>query len=397
MKKYLFIIFISLGTLKAYSQKDSTSNIDLLRGPISPASNLLNISSSEIQRPTDVKAFMFSLQNATQNFSSLPSSFAVDLAPFWFGKKGLSLNETLKEDKKIMKSLVISVAARNLQSSKKVDSTSQIGVGFRIALAKGKYKNTEVLKINKAYLDYTEVLDKIKSEENLVKIKTQLDSIATLVKNKTITDPIKVEKAKAEIERLDNILMKNYSGWLTVEKDSIEKKKTESIDEFRKLKSIKIARVGFKADLAGGIAWDYKDSKYINGKILNGGVWLTAGHEGIMGHTVLGIVRYLHTPDKLYKDLEGLLNSKKANSMDGGLRYNYQMPNSPLNLSSEVIYRKLLSKGFEDSFKWVLNTGYDLGQNTILSLSLGRDFDKSFKSDGNIIAMLNFVKGFGSK
>src|ERR1043165_5047307 len=87
MKKFFFLgyFFIPL-LLAAQTEIDTTIKVDLLRAPISPASNLLGFASSDIDRPTDVSAFMFSLLSAAGSFSKLPSSYAVDIAPYWFFK-----------------------------------------------------------------------------------------------------------------------------------------------------------------------------------------------------------------------------------------------------------------------------------------------------------------------
>jgi hypothetical protein len=397
MKTFKLIILMIVLAFKGISQQDTTDNISLLRGPISPASSLLGINANDIQRPTDVKAFMISLQNSTQNLSSLPSSFAVDIAPYWFGKKGLSLYEATKNDKNLLKSLVLSIAARNLQSSKKTDSTSQIGIGFRMALARGKYQRREIKNMNSAFETYVTAFEKQESSnEEIETLKAKRDSLGKLFNDAFRSDPTLFKKIKKEADEIDKILSENLSGEITGKKLLAEQNKAKSIDEIKKFKSLKIARTGFKADLAGGVAWDFKESKYLNGKIQNAGIWLTAGNEGEKGHTILGIIRYLYKPDQLYRDIEGLLKTKTTGVIDAGLRYNYQMPDSPFNLSIETIYRSPFSNEFNASWKSVFNTSYDVGQNTILTFSLGRDFDKTIKKDGNIIAMLNFVKGFGS-
>jgi Tol biopolymer transport system component len=44
----------------------------------------------------------------------------------------------------------------------------------------------------------------------------------------------------------------------------------------------------------------------------------------------------------------------------------------------------------------VFNAAYDIGQNQQLTFSFGRNFDGTITKDGNLIAALNFVKGFGA-
>ena len=84
MKKIIFLILISV---KCFGQKDSTTiSLDLLRGPSSPAANLIGISQKDVEKPSDVSSFLVTLQSSTGKYSKLPANFAVDIAPYWIFK-----------------------------------------------------------------------------------------------------------------------------------------------------------------------------------------------------------------------------------------------------------------------------------------------------------------------
>ena len=63
----------------------STITLDVLHAPVSPASVLLGVAESEIQRPTGLTSFMVSLRQGTNDFSQLPKNYALDLVSLRFG------------------------------------------------------------------------------------------------------------------------------------------------------------------------------------------------------------------------------------------------------------------------------------------------------------------------
>ena len=122
-------------------QIDSTITLDLLRAPASPASNLVGIAANEVQKPTLLKNFVVSLQKASQNFSSLPANFAVDIAPFQFGKS-IKIHDFLTDQRSgwqvLRNSFVISLATKNgTNKTTNIDST-QLGLGIKFSIYQGK-------------------------------------------------------------------------------------------------------------------------------------------------------------------------------------------------------------------------------------------------------------------
>src|SRR5688572_14620568 len=121
MKKVILFstAFMLLVFANAEAQQDSVS-LDLLRAPASPAANLIGISPSQVEKPSDPAAFAVSIQNATNNFSQLPSSYAVDFAPAWlFAGNRIDLNEFLSNNnmgKTLWQSLVVSSAITDNQN-----------------------------------------------------------------------------------------------------------------------------------------------------------------------------------------------------------------------------------------------------------------------------------------
>src|ERR1700733_6541078 len=68
-------------TLRAYN--DTSWTINVLTAPSSPGADLGVNSPPSIQKPTHMSWFTTSLLNATNNFTTIPSSYAVDFTPAW--------------------------------------------------------------------------------------------------------------------------------------------------------------------------------------------------------------------------------------------------------------------------------------------------------------------------
>ena len=129
--------------------EDEGVKLDLLKAPSSPAANLLGIAASDVDKPTDVSAFMLSLRSATSNFTALPSNYAIDLAPYWlFKKKKGDITAAGLENsfgKNVFKqTLVLSFAIRNTDSTEIELTPNSIysGVGFKFSIFRGNYDET---------------------------------------------------------------------------------------------------------------------------------------------------------------------------------------------------------------------------------------------------------------
>ena len=129
----------------------------------------------------------------------------------------------------------------------------------------------------------------------------------------------------------------------------------------------------------------------------NAGVWLNFGANYQNGFSLMGITRFFQNPDKVFTESNGTYNSANISTLDAGARIVYDHPGSRFSLSTEAIYRSVLTKNTIDpSWRWVMNAEYDIGNNQRLTLLFGRAFNGTTTSDGNVIAALNFLKGIGN-
>lgn len=382
-------------------ETDSTEiNLDLLKGVSSPASNLVGISNTEVQRPTDVNGFVVSLQNATQSFSKLPSNYAIDFAPAWlFRKKSITIDKFVsnKIEHNIWQSLVLSVAVKSSTTKNQQKDSTQVGLGIKFSIIRGKIKDTSPLdrikQLTNQAFDSTksenekldDFLDANKEYKDLRNLRNQ--RVRLLGDN--ALEILEIEE-KMKILRLKYYKTKNFAG-----------KYKELLDSANNLKVI---RYGSKLDFAAGFVYDYFDQIYSQEKYVKSAAWLTYAYEPKNGGiSILAIARYQYNPDKIFA-YENTLKPKTqdVSTFDTGLRLIFEKEKSKFSFSTEGIYRSVLSASQDtskepSSWRFTLNASYDVALNTALTFSFGRDFDKTITKDGTLIAALNFIKGFGSK
>ena len=119
---------------------DTTIKLDLLRAPSSPAFNILGIANSDIERPTDVTSFALSLQEASNNFTTIPRSYGIQVAPFLLGRKKFLLGDFDSSRQAFKQSFIISTGFTHQgpEGSEDVDSlkTTKLGFGIKFSFVR---------------------------------------------------------------------------------------------------------------------------------------------------------------------------------------------------------------------------------------------------------------------
>lgn len=401
------MLFSVVSFFTAKSQIDSEGvKLDLLKAPSSPASNLLGIAASDIDKPTDVSAFMLSLQKGTGNYTALPSNYAIDLAPYWLFKKKMGdvSSEGLKKSKGsdvFKQTFVVSFAIRNTDSSETVLKPNTVygGLGFKFSIFRGDYDKQTIKQLgeikkwqdiqlsikNKSLADYTadvSVIELQARRKNLIKEKFRMPVDSTL----------KIAELDTDIAEITNAL----------EKRLLELNENTNSDAKAKIKevaaSFQTARVGFTWDVSGGISAQFLNRRFDNSKVYNAGVWTTLGYTGEKSGSLLFLGRLLYNPDEIFAKDNGVYDIGNIFTFDFGGRYIYSFPQSKFNASMEGVYRSVLSSNtLNPSWRVVFNADYSIWENQKLTFSFGRNFDGAISKDGNLIAALTFLKGFGNK
>ncbi len=396
-------------------QKNISEEFDLLKAPISPASNLLGFSQSDIDKPTDVSAFMTSLQTATNSFSQLPSNYAIDIAPYWLFKKN-SLGDISTKGlsnsygKKVLKqTLVLSFAVKNTDSVSNNfnPESTYAAMGFRFSIYRGNYDSTTVSQLRKIAILQQEKLTLMKKNQTQVydNLPQEIDSLKQARKNIFAGFDTKDESK-------DNLLLGELLLKKATKLDSIIGAKIEILlddnkdaEQFTKIDSrikelagkFQLARVNFTWDIAGGISAEFRNKNFNNSKVYNTGIWTTFGYTWEKSGSLLGLVRYLYNPDKVFA-LDNQVNEiDNISTLDAGIRYIFGKSQSKFNCSIEAIYRSALSQdSINSSWRFIANADYAILKNQKLTFSFGRNYDGTTTKDGNLIAALGLVVGFGN-
>jgi hypothetical protein len=410
MKKIIFIVLFGLCTNYVFGQEessDSTVDLNVLNAPANPAFNLMGISPSSIDKPSDLNAFRLSLQNATNNFTKLPSNYAVEIAPgLLFRKKSQTLQQfnSVKFGDVFWQSLSLSIGMAQATDNDGGDSEdtvsfTKIGVGVKFSIIRPKWKSgpidTFYSLLRKTHDEYSKMAEKqidgnprLKSiniemvkaaESNNIQKIHELDLLRKSIRDSIINTFENQEKS-------DNLkYMDNYK---------------KAAQEFKKYaQGLKIERVGAFLDFATGVALDFPDNKFNNSLVSKAGAWLTGGYEnGNKGLSVLGITRYLFQPDKIFADSTGKIATTNISTFDAGAKVSLTAFKGKFNVSTEAIYRSVLNHNvIKPSWRLTFNAEYDLGiKNQKITLAIGRNFDGTVTKDGTLIAAINFVKGFGT-
>ena len=409
MKKYCLLLLIAFSFLQGKSQNSLPDSIELnlLNAPANPAFNLMGISPSQIDRPTDLNNFRISIQNATNSFTKIPSNYAVEFSPAGlFDIKSQTLQKFNSTDFKdvFWQSLSVSfgLSKSNKQDIETGDSTSftKLGFGFKFSIVRPKWNSNTVQKIENFYALERVTLDEYKKRVNLNGNQQIAGIQSQLIAMAQSSDPAK----QAKIDALTKQLAKVRDSLTTVISTELKDEDTRTalaiaMDTLSKYaKGLKIERKGPFLDFATGGALDFPDNTFDYSMVSKAGAWITGGYEGgNKGFSALFIGRYLFQPDKIYADDKGIIKSADISTFDAGGRALYSSLNGKFTASIEYIYRSLLNKDIiPASSRFVFNTEYDVGFNQKLTLSIGKNFDGTVTRTGSVIAALNFIKGFGS-
>lgn len=388
MKKLLYLI--ALGSLQAFSQEKEIK-FDGLNAPSSPAFNLLGISPSSIDKPTDFTSFAVSIQNATNEFNSIPSSYAMEFLPFTlFGVNSMTTKELGATNFKdvFKQSFLISIGITSELENEAIPSHTKLGIGVKFSFIRPPFDSitkSNLQELSKAQTNYINATAEMQFKDDVL---DKLNDLKKQISESNIKDD---EKALKLLEII--ILEKKRRNELF--KEVKEDLKTE-ISE--KAKALEFKRTGLFLDFACGSVIDFKEETFNRSQISKVGAWLTGGYTSKNSLDILGVARYLYQPDKLLADDTGLLDTENVSSLDGGLRIIYKtLKKEQLSLSAESIYRSVLDSSLlEPSWRVLFNASYDFSNNKVVTFSFGKDFDNSFIKGKNLIAALNFIIGFGN-
>lgn len=395
MKKiyYFYFIISIIGNFLFCQEPDSIISLDLMRVPSSPGFTILGINPTDVDRPTNPTDFWANIKKTSDNFSTLPKNYSIELAPLWLfsaTKKFKDFNEN-KFIPNVVQSWMISIAT-NTKEEDSLNVTS-FGVGTKISLARGhldeKFKNyrKRLHEINKDLSELNEFVAKKKNEYYKGDAELQLIiQLAICDTNKSNITYYQDAIAKRQEFLLNQFKEKN--------KDSLEQLSQTIKDS---VANLKYKRIGFKLDIAGGFSMSSLYNNFDSLKVNKIGLWVTTGYESSEGINIFVIGRYLKNIDASVTDDSNTTEVKTFSNFDIGASISLDNLHG-FSISGEYIYRNYSSiENIKSKYKLTLNVSYEVGKNQLLTFTFGRNFEGKTKTGGNIIAALNLLLGFGSK
>jgi hypothetical protein len=401
MKKFnlLLVLILYVVVVNAQETTEEGEGVDLLKAPTSPAAQLLNFAPNSIERPTDLSSFWLSINNATSKFTQFPTSYAVDFLPAsLFRSRYITLVDlkSTNAGQIFWQTLNFSFGYKSEEDSitQKTFTRSAIGVKFSIVRpewtseTETKYKRLSYLqsRITKQVVVIEEEIENNPAYAKKIKEREKIFS----ERGDDNDDFRKVDK---EIEVMKDSLLEN----LRIEK--IVKNNADYTELKKSAREFSIEREGPFLDFAGGFAVRFPTNDLAYSFAEKAGTWVTGGYEGGNNSlSIYGVARYLYQPEKIFADTTNSISSKNISTLDMGVRVLYATKEDKFNLSFESIYRSVLNKSIVDpSWRLVFSAEYDLGFNQKLTFNFGRDYNGVISKDGNLIAALNFIAGFGNK
>jgi hypothetical protein len=427
MKKYfklLLIISIPFYSKVSLAQNrdstllnDTTLTIDALTSPSSPGSILLGVNPSDIQKPTDLTGIWTSVRNATNNFSSFPTSFAIDIAPKWvFGKKSITYDDFIG-NKKVFGQTFTASYSQVSQNDSNYTGLKQ-GIGFSFSLFRGKITDKKYLGIVDSIHNQLRTLnDANRSRLAILRSKDSayrslqnqehlIDSLLSLIwsHSNPADIPARDSLLAARIN-IDDSIHKKDDGFIAKAKsyaDSINSARIASLKSFEN--AIVPVRKGFFLNIAAGTIVKYDNFKANTSSLTNESAWLNFGYDGIntdtSGKSYFSFIALSRLIANNYDELYKSGTNEKYTTWDNGLRIVYTTNNQKLSFSGEAIARKLYNVQSSNSFayKYLANIDFQVSKNQRLTFSYGKDFENHITKDSNVIGYINFVAGiFNSK
>jgi len=287
MKNLISITFF-IFTIQQLMAQTNDINIDMLKAPQSPAANLLGMADSEISKPSDPTTFMVSLRQATNNFSSIPTNYAIDFSPFKvFGSSDLKFTDWLRGRKSFKQNTVLSIAVNNnpvMNQNNEMTPNTALGFGFKMSLLGGDLSK----ETKKRMGGVTVILNEINN--NIVPqliANSQIEYRDSLSKycdsdideyNESICNTIKL--LQKELTRIAS--EKTYSSKKLLISDKVDSLKTSIL-------KADLNRYGFKWNVEGAIAYNFPQTSFKNNEFSKLGLWTTIGYEFEKGFSIIGL------------------------------------------------------------------------------------------------------------
>ncbi len=383
--KLLGVFMLACGVITA-QEETKEFKLNLLETPSDPAFIIMGNSNTEIETPSNVSDLKTSLQNASNNFTTLPSNYALSLAPAWVLRGKAISYERYLNDKSVVdniwQSLQISLGSGTFDQNN-VDYR-RIGAGVKFALYRGSVKQSIQDKFEqyfqKVHLDIYEETQKLKTSDELYQ-QMKVELRKALLDG----DSARISELEIKIAERSEALSQKVFNELESSKNS----------DLKALNEIKLERTGFFWDVSGAGAMNFYNENLDSSDLYRWGAWTNFGWKGDTNQFIF-MARYLSFTNDPFITPTEVIDSIDYQSLDFGLKYVWN-PTPKFKVSGEGIYRFMLEEGLDQTYKFMLNFSYDVGKNQIINLALGRDFEGVYTQNAQGLMYLSYIIGFGNE
>lgn len=366
---------VILDSVPAIAQ-EGAPDLSSLKPTSAPAFLLLNVSPSEVERPSTPADLAFSLVNGTGLLSELPENFALESAPYW-----LTTHETLRWQDDDDRSTIESIA-RTLSFS---FATAEIGdedapvtglsFGGRTMLLSGRY--------SQATRDSLEAMASALAKEGSLNHRISAEQRANLDLWLFQARSVAQTDAAREAIRQEYIQRRNAIDDQVLASPEYQREAKALRERFD---DVALRRVGHMLEIAGGAAWGFPDRVWESGKLRRWAAWASYGCEGcavFAGGTPITpvlMVRYLGGDD----DVDGDVVDIGGRLIVSDPRYGF---------SVEGVWRQFMGDDpAEDLYRIAGTFEYQVREDMWLQATFGRDQDASLA--GSLLAQLGFKFNF---
>lgn len=405
MKSLIFLALLSMGLMA--SAQDSIVSIDVLSAPQSPAANLMGFTDSEILKPESPTDFMTNIKTASDGFSAVPNSLAMDFRFKNFYKP--AQNNSFKEYTRIVdtagkmdignnvrQTAIFSLGYQNYTAQNDSLQTGQaIGIGFKFSLFRGKKLDAD---FDTAYTQLKNLQEEIGALGQQAQLKQEETPEYKRLDSLRLDAAIAGDNALAK--RYTDTIEKYQTKWVVQRNEMLSQEKEGKAD-FTDLKKI-AEKLEFKSyglfwDFAGGAVLNFPTANFDYSIWGSSGFWTTFGYEGKNGLSYLALGRTLYNPGFVHTNTAGILDTANVANYDFGGRILYEHPGKSFSLSAEGVYRGAFGNAYDPMYRFTFNVGYEIRKNMKLTFMFGRDYDGAISREGNVISAIQLLAGFGSK
>jgi hypothetical protein len=380
-----------------------------------PAFVLLGISPEKVDRPTEVSDVAISLRTASDDFSAVPKSYAVSLAPFWLTqRRNVRYSDWAgKSLFPVWRTLSLSAASHTVsEEDPQAPTTTRMAVGIRTSLLQGEVEPAFEEAVASDLARLRAVAREIRDRLLVVgggglaggiieacdaaqgrPSQALFDELRDIMAGQDVVDPElyakwkefagsfaageppdSVQNALDELKDLAETRDLNQAYDAAEIEDLVQKL---AASKEMNVKTQVPGRMGFNVDLAGAASWDFPGQVAKAGKLASGAGWLSLAYDWTSWSAV-AITR-----------ATGRRDARPAYDLGGRALVDIAGAISP---SLEGVVRWQPRETPDYSLSLVVESS--VGDSKSLVFAFGRDFQPDLKD--SLIATLQFVIGTGS-